>query len=68
MLEERVQRLETDLAEVKADLKAIRADIHSSKADLSYLRGRAEQMPTTLQLIGFAVAVFVAADVLQIFQ
>jgi hypothetical protein len=68
MLEERVARLEVDMTEVKADLKAIRSDLAGLKSDLSYLRGKADQMPTTLQLIGFAVAVFVAAGVLQLFQ
>ena len=52
----RVLRLEDDVKEIKADLKA-------ALKDLAYLRGKADSAPSTLQLIGFAVAVFVAAGV-----
>jgi len=36
--------------------------------DLSYIKGKLDGMPTTLQLVAFAVAVFVAAGVFQFFR
>lgn len=57
-MEARVTRLEDDMKEIKSDLKAIRGD-------LSYLRGKVDSMPTTLHLLGFAIAVFVAAGLLK---
>lgn len=59
-MEPRVARLEEDMKEVRADLKAIRVD-------LSYLRGKVDNLPTTLHLLGFAVAVLAAAGVLRYF-
>ena len=55
-LQARVQRVEDDVKEIKTDLKTV-------LKDLSYLRGKADSAPSTLQLIGFAIAVFVAAGV-----
>ena len=59
-MEPRVAALEADLKEIKADLKKV-------LVDLSYLRGKADAMPTTVQLIGFVVAIFVAAGVARYF-
>lgn len=35
--------------------------------DVSYLKGKVDAMPSTLQLIGFVVAIFVAAGVTRYF-
>ncbi len=59
-MEPRVAALEADMKEIKADLKKV-------LVDLSYLRGKADAMPTTVQLIGFVVAIFVAAGVARYF-
>jgi hypothetical protein len=50
----RVGRLEDDVKELKADVKTIRADVN-------YIKGRLDSMPTTIQLLGFVIAIFVAA-------
>lgn len=59
-MEVRVQRLEDDMKEVKSDLKALRVDV-------AEMKGMMKAMPTTLQLIAFAVAVFVAAGLTRYF-
>lgn len=59
-MEQRVGRLEEDVKELKADMKAIRID-------LAEIKGRLFSMPTTLQLIAFAIAVFVASGLLRYF-
>lgn len=59
-MEARVTRLEEDVKEIKSDLKAIRLD-------LSYLRGKVDSMPTTLQLLGFVIVVLVAAGLMRYF-
>lgn len=56
----RIQRLEADMAEVKADVKALRSD-------MSYIRGRLDAMPTTIQLLMFVVAIFVASGLTRYF-
>lgn len=53
-MEARVSRLEDDMKEIKADLKGIRGD-------LQYLRGKVDSLPTTLQLLGFVIAVLAIA-------
>ena len=59
-METRVAALESDMKELKADLKALRVDV-------SYIRGRLDSMPTTLHLLGFVVAIFVAAGLTRYF-
>jgi hypothetical protein len=59
-MEARVQRLEDEMAELRTDVKAMRSD-------LSYIRGKLDAMPTTTQLILFAIAIFVAAGVARYF-
>ena len=59
-MEPRVAALEADMKEIKADLKKV-------LVDLSYLRGKADAMPTTVQLIGFVIAIFVAAGIARYF-
>lgn len=68
MLEARVAHLEADVSEIKSDMKAVRSDLTRLIADMAYLKGRVEMVPTSIQLVGFAVAVFVAAGVVRLFQ
>lgn len=60
MLEARVKHLEEDVREVKTDLKALRQDV-------AEIKGHLRAMPTTIQLLGFVVAIFVAAGVMKLF-
>ena len=48
-------------------MKEIKSDLKKVLVDLSYLRGKADAMPTTIQLIGFVIAIFVAAGVTRYF-
>ena len=57
----RLDRLERSVASLDQDNKGIRSD-------LAYIKGKLDGMPTTLQLVAFAVAVFVAAGVFQFFR
>jgi hypothetical protein len=66
-MERRVEALEASIKETRDDMKALRADLHAMRSDLSYIKGRMESLPTSIQLLGFAIAVFVAAGVLQFF-
>ncbi|MBE7186534.1 MAG: hypothetical protein INR68_19240 [Methylobacterium mesophilicum] len=59
-LEKRVEILENDMKELKADMKALRLDV-------AEVKGMLKTMPTTIQLIGFAVAVFVASGLVKLF-
>ena len=63
----RIDRLEGDMAEVKADIKALRVDVGLLRADISYIRGRLDAMPTTIQLLGFVIAIFVASGLTRYF-
>ena len=63
----RIERLEGDMAEVKADIKALRVDVGLLRADMSYIRGRLDAMPTTIQLLGFVIAIFVASGLTRYF-
>ncbi|MDB5654767.1 MAG: hypothetical protein JWQ94_2380 [Tardiphaga sp.] len=60
-MKQRVKRLEDDMVEIRADVKAMRSD-------LSHIRGKIDLMPTTTQLILFAIAIFVAAGVARYFS
>ena len=55
-MEPRIAALESDMKEIKSDLKTV-------LVDLSYLRGKVDAMPSTLQFIGFAIAIIAAAGV-----
>lgn len=59
-MEARVERLEDDMKELKADIKALRVDV-------AHVRGRVDAMPTTVQLLMFVVAIFVAAGLTRFF-
>lgn len=60
MLEARVKHLEEDMREVKSDLKALRSD-------MAEIKGHLRAMPTTIQLLGFVIAIFVAAGIVRVF-
>ena len=53
-MEARVQRLEEDMKELKADMKALRLDA-------AEIKGGVKNLPTTVQLLGFIVAVMALA-------
>ena len=59
-MEPRVAALEADMKEIKADLKKV-------LVDLGYLRGKVDAMPSTIQLIGFVIAIFAAAGLTRYF-
>jgi len=59
--------METRVAALEAEMKEIKSDLKKVLVDLSYLRGKADAMPTTIQLIGFVIAIFVAAGVTRYF-
>ena len=54
-------------ATLEADMKEVKSDLKKVLPDLSYLRGKADAMPTTIHLIGFVIAIFVAAGVTRYF-
>jgi hypothetical protein len=60
-MEARIKHLEQDMSEVKSDMKAVRTD-------LAHIKGRLDAMPTAIQLLGFVVAVFIAAGVVRFFS
>ena len=59
-MEVRLKRLEDDVRELKADVKGIGTDVN-------YIKGRVDSMPTTIQLLGFVIAIFVAAGIMRFF-
>ena len=54
-------------AALEADTKEIKSDLKKVLVELGYLRGKADAMPTTIQLIDFVIAIFVAAGVTRYF-
>lgn len=59
-IEARIKRLEDDSKEIRADLKKLLADV-------AEIKGRVSSAPTTIQLVGFALAIFVASGMLRWF-
>lgn len=57
-MEARVKSLEDRFEKMDSKLDTIIKDV-------SYLKGKVDSMPTSLQLLGFAIAVFVAAGLLR---
>lgn len=64
-MEARVKALEDRFEKMDSKLDTIIGDISSLRTDLAYLKGKVDSMPTSLQLLGFAVAVFVAAGLIR---
>jgi uncharacterized coiled-coil protein SlyX len=74
-MERRIERLEESLGRVAATLDRIESSVRRTETDVAELKGRMTgldkafgTMPTSLQLLGFAVAVFVAAGVFRFFE
>lgn len=59
--------IKEELAAVKSEVKAQRADMGKMREDMSYVRGRQDYMPTTIQLLGFIIAIFVASGLTRYF-
>lgn len=53
--------------EVRAGFSSNRQEFASVNEKVSYLRGRIEQIPTTIQLGGFIIAIFVASGMTRYF-
>lgn len=78
MLEQRVERLEGDMKDVKATLKSIEEAVIEIRAELKHLpkitdyavlraevgeiKGRLGQLPTTWQLLTFTIGAVLAAS------
>ena len=54
-------RLEPVLTRVDERTRKIEADVVALKVDLAELKGRVSQLPTTIQMIGFVLAVLALA-------
>ena len=52
-----------DVREAEKDIKEIKADLKAAVDDLAFLKEKVEALPTTLQLIAFAIVVFAAANI-----
>lgn len=59
-MEARVKRLEDDFKEIRADLKTLLREV-------AEIKGKVSSLPTTLQLVGFAIAIFAASGMLRWF-
>lgn len=62
-IERRLSRLEDDFKEVKSDLKTLLVDAALIKGKLDGIDGRFKHIPTSLQLIMFALAVLAISGV-----
>ena len=51
----------------EADVKEIKADLKTLIKDVAELKGKVSQLPTTLQMLGFVVAIVVAAGLVKHF-
>lgn len=50
-----------------AKVERVQDSVNSIRTDLARIEGRLNAMPTTIQLIGFVIAIFVAAGLLKYF-
>lgn len=64
-MEARVKALEDKFERIDSKLDKLIGDVGGLAKDLSYLKGKVDSLPTTIQLLGFAIAVFVAAGLLK---
>ena len=60
IMEQKVAVLESDVKEIKADLKILIKDV-------AELKGKVSHLPATLQMLGFVVAIVVAAGLVKHF-
>ena len=66
-LEARVSALEDKFERIDAKLDGLGRDMKSMTSDLAYLKGRVDSMPSTLQLLGFVLAVLGIAGLAKYF-
>jgi hypothetical protein len=73
-MEARIQAVEVDLRDIKAVLNRIEpilvkidAGVRKIESDTARLDGRISQLPSTVQLIGFVIAVLVAGSLIKHF-
>jgi hypothetical protein len=73
-MEARVAKLETDVTDMKAILvrldarsQKLETDIQRMLIDVAELKGRVSQLPGTLQLLGFVLAVLGIAGLVRVF-
>ena len=80
-MEARIERLEADMGDLKVILgrlepaisriansqQRLAADVQKVALDVAELKGRLSQLPTTVQMIGFVLAVLIAGGVLKHF-
>jgi hypothetical protein len=67
-VERRLARLEEDYKEIRPNLKVLRTDTAEIKGRLTGIEVRFAHIPTTLHLIGFAIAVLAVAGILRYFE
>lgn len=60
-VDERTRKIETDLVGLTANFAGLKTDFAGLKIDLAELKGRVSQLPSTIQMIGFVLAVLALA-------
>ncbi len=63
-MEDILVRLEPAVGRIDTAVTKLTDSVHKVEIDLAELKGRILQLPTTLQLLGFVVALFVAAGLM----
>lgn len=68
-LEDAVGRIDVTLARIdeKMNSLATKSDVYELGKDVQFLKGAMAKMPTTLQLLGFIIAIIVAAGLMKTF-
>jgi hypothetical protein len=66
-VEDILVRLEPAVGRIDAAVTKLTDSVHKVEIDLAELKGRVSQLPTTLQLLGFIIAIFAAAGPLKYF-
>lgn len=59
--------MRSEFSIMRDQFASFRKELGSVNDQVSYLRGRIEQAPTTLQLLGFIIAIFVASGMTRYF-
>ena len=65
-VEEKLDTVVRDIAQLTSQVEKLAEAIGSLTKDVAYVRGHLESMPTTIQLLGFIVAIFVAAGLTRV--
>lgn len=73
-MEGRLAKLEADMGDVKGAVHRVEAlltkiddRLRRVELEASEIKGRVSQLPSTIQLMGFALAIFAAAGILRYF-